>query len=107
MVLTWPLVWQLNSVLPAGTDSIVHYWNNWWVGQALSQGESPYYTEMLFFPAGLSLVYHNFAWLHILVWLAFRPFFPPLAAYNLTLLSCASDIALGPRVASQSSAIGP
>jgi hypothetical protein len=86
ILLTWPLFARLTTALPAGTDTLVHYWNNWWVGQALGDGRSPYFTELLFHPDGLSLVYHNFAWLHILEWLALRPLAGEIAAYNLIFL---------------------
>ena len=84
--ITWPLAIHLNSTLPAGTDSIVHYWNGWWVKEALLDGRSPYYTDQLFFPTGLTLVYHNFAWLHIIGALFFGTVLPSIAAYNLTLI---------------------
>lgn len=82
-VLTWPLIQQLNTRLPSGTDTLLHYWNSWWVWEALSSGESPYFTPFLFYPDGLSLVYHNFALVHILGFGMLRPFFTPVVAYNL------------------------
>lgn len=84
--LTWPLAANLQSHLPAGSDSIVHYWNSWWVGQALSNGQSPYETNLFFAPNGLSLVYHNFAWIHILGSLVLAPIAGSAVAYNLILL---------------------
>ena len=84
---TWPLVGHLASCLPSGTDSFSHYWNNWWVRQALRSGRSPYYTDYLFYPYGVSLVYKNLAWLHILPWLALRPLLGSVAAYNLVFLA--------------------
>ncbi|MEM7797896.1 MAG: hypothetical protein AAF633_01785 [Chloroflexota bacterium] len=86
ILLTWPLAATLNTHLPEGTDSLVHYWNAWWVGEALSSGESPYFTDMLFAPQGISLVYHNFAWIHIALGLVVGLLLPPIAAYNVVLL---------------------
>ena len=38
---TWPLVARLTTHLPGGTtDTLVHYWNGWWVGRALSTGQT-------------------------------------------------------------------
>jgi len=86
--MTWPLVSHIASGLPGGTmDTLVHYWNGWWVRQALAGGQSPFHTEYLFYPAGVSLVYHNFAWLSIVGWLLLRPLVGGFVAYNLTFLT--------------------
>ena len=84
--ITWPLATRLTGWLPDGTDTLLHYWNGWWVWRALRHGQSPYYTRYLFYPAGISLVYNNFAWLHILPWGALEPLVGGIAAYNLTFL---------------------
>lgn len=81
---TWPLVAKINTHLSGGTtDTLVHYWNGWWVGQALATGGWPYHSSFLFYPAGISLVYHNFAWFNIGFWLVLGGEF---AAYNLSVL---------------------
>lgn len=86
--ITWPLAGQITGALPGHTsDTLVHYWNGWWVQQALSKGQSPFYTTYLFYPNGLSLAYHNFAWLNIVVWLALRSWVGGFAAYNLPFLA--------------------
>ncbi len=85
-LLTWPLIQQLSTSLPAGTDTLLHYWNSWWVWQALSSGESPYFTPYLFHPNGLSMVYNNFALLHILGFGLLRPLLQAVTAYNLVYL---------------------
>ncbi|MFN2221582.1 MAG: hypothetical protein ACK2UH_03450, partial [Candidatus Promineifilaceae bacterium] len=86
IVLTWPLASKVATHLPAGTDSLVHYWNGWMVQRSLEAGETPYFTTLLFFPHGLSLVYHNFAWLHIAGWLLLEPLLGGVAAYNVVFL---------------------
>ena len=85
-VLTWPLLKQINNFLPDGTDTLLHYWNDWWVWEAFTSGESPYFTPYLFHPNGLSMVYNNFALVHILGFGVLRPFFGQVAAYNLVYL---------------------
>lgn len=85
---TWPLAARLTTHLPGGTtDTLVHYWNGWWVGRALSTGQTPFYTPLLFHPAGIGLTTHNFAWLNVAAWLALRPWVGGIAAYNLPLLA--------------------
>jgi hypothetical protein len=83
---TWPLAARLTTHLPDGTDTLLHYWNGWWTWQAVRSGQSPYYTSLLFYPNGLSMVYNNFPWLHILTWMGLRLLFGGIAAYNLTFL---------------------
>lgn len=88
VLMTLPVATQLTTRLVGwGNDPYVHYWNNWWVGQALKRGISPYYTDMLFHPSGASMVYHNFAWLNIAGALALKPFVGPVGAYNLVFLA--------------------
>jgi len=85
--MTWPLAARLTTHLPGHTtDTFVHYWNGWWVHQALSQGRSPFYTPYLSHPQGLSLVYHNFAWMNIIGWQLLKPLVDGIAAYNLCFL---------------------
>jgi hypothetical protein len=83
---TWPQGARLFTDLPRGTDTLEHYWNGWWAWQALRNLQSPYHTSYLFYPAGISLVYNNLAWLHMLPWVALRPLVGGIAAYNLIFL---------------------
>jgi len=86
--MTWPLILRIATHLPGGTsDALVHYWNGWWIRQALTTGQSPFYTSYLFHPRGISLAYHNFAWLNIAAWLVLQPFTGGFVAYNLSLLA--------------------
>ena len=84
---TWPLAANLTTHFPGGSqDTFVHYWNGWWVKQALTAGQSPYHTPYLYHPTGMSLVYHNFAWISIVTWLILEPLAGGFGAYNLSIL---------------------
>ena len=86
--MTWPLAARLTTHLPGHTtDTLVHYWNGWWVQEALNKGLSLFYTQYLFYPQGLNLTYHNFAWMNIAGWLALRSWIGGVAAYNLPFLA--------------------
>ncbi len=86
-LLTWPLISQMSTHLVGRTsDAMVHYWNGWWVQQALSSGHSPFQTTYLSYPEGVSLITHNIAWLNILPWLLLEPLFGGVFAYNLIVL---------------------
>jgi hypothetical protein len=87
VIMTWPVVTQLHThLIGTGDDMWVHYWNNWWVKQVLQHGGNIYYTPLLFHPTGVSLLYHNFAWVNIAIWLVLEPFVGGIAAYNLVHL---------------------
>ena len=87
VLMTWPLAAELGAVLPGPSDdALLHYWNGWYVGDALAGGRSPFQTDLLFFPDGVSMAYHNLAWLNILPWLLLRQFMSGIVAYNLVLL---------------------
>ena len=85
--MTWPLAARIATHLPgATTDTLVHYWNGWWVRQALASRQTPFHTSLLFYPRGISLAFHNFAWLNIAAWLLLRPLVGGFVAYNVPLL---------------------
>jgi hypothetical protein len=87
LLMTYPVVVHLTTRLVGqGGDPWVHYWNTWWVGKALTEAKTPYYTDMLFHPLGASLVYHNFAWLNIIASLALRSLGGAIGAYNIISL---------------------
>ena len=78
---------RLGTHLPGpSADSLLHYWNGWWVKRALLTGTFPYHCDVLFHPHGVSLATHNLAWFHILLWLPLQALFGGLTGYNLTLL---------------------
>jgi hypothetical protein len=87
LVMTWPLVKQLNTHLPGpGDDLLVRYWNCWWVKRVLTQGGDLFYTDMIFYPTGVNLLYHNIAWANIALWLPLEPLVGGIAAFNLIYL---------------------
>jgi len=57
LVLTWPLARILGSAIPGdGFDGWQNFWNLWWVKTALlEQHASPYFTNLLYHPTGVSL----------------------------------------------------
>lgn len=85
--MTWPVAARLGSHIPGSEgDAWVHLWTFRWVRDALLAGESPFYTHRLFFPAGVSLLSHNIAWVHIAVWLPLQAVVGEGAAYSLVFL---------------------
>ena len=89
LVFTFPLITQLSTHIPGDPsreDYWVHLWTFDWIGQALAARSNPFYTELIFAPAGVSLASHNIAWLNIAIWLPLRALVGPIAAYNLIVL---------------------
>jgi hypothetical protein len=87
LLMTYPLVVRLSSHLAgSGDDMWLFQWNNWWLRKALFERLNPYFTTYMFYPQGVSLVYHNFSWLNTGIWLVLEPLVGSIAAYNVTFL---------------------
>ncbi len=86
-LITWPLITHFQTHLPGSSDdAYMHFWNGWWVQQALHNGQSPFFTKLIFYPDGVNLVTHNFAWFNVLPWLLLEPLLGMIPAYNVTIL---------------------
>ena len=87
VLLTWPIAGRLGTYIPASDgDAWVHLWTFDWIKQALTQGLDPYFTDLLFYPDGVSLAFHNIAWVHIAAWLPLQALVGPDIAYSLIFL---------------------
>ena len=60
-LMTWPLVTQLTSAIPGDSfDGWQNYWNLWWVKTALvDRQQSPFVTDLLYYPTGVGLYFHT------------------------------------------------
>ncbi len=60
---TWPLALYPTTLhflfIPARSDVYLFMWNLWWVKEALLQGRNPLYTDILYYPTGISLAFHT------------------------------------------------
>ena len=61
LLLTYPIIFQLSTHLPGdGGDSNIRVWNLWWIKKALVDlHTNPFWTDYVFYPEGVSLVFHN------------------------------------------------
>src|SRR5262245_45746897 len=68
ILLTWPLCLHLTTHLPMGNHDIwQNYWNFWWWKTALlERHQSPYSTDLLFYPSGAPLGLHTHSEANIL-----------------------------------------
>jgi hypothetical protein len=86
--MTWPVAAQLGTHLAGGRDDLMtHQWTFWWIKQALLHGQDPYYTRLIFYPQGVTLLYHNIAWFNIAVWLPLQAMLGSTAAYNVIFIA--------------------
>jgi hypothetical protein len=93
LVMTYPLALRLRShYVGTGGDLLIFQWNDWWCRKCLVEGRNPLFTRWLFHPQGVSLVYHNFAWVNTAMWLPLSPILGATVTYNLIFLF---NIALG------------
>ena len=61
-------------------------WTFRWIKQALLNGQNPFFTDLLYYPQGVSLLTHNIAWVHIAAWLPLQAFVGEATAYTLVFL---------------------
>jgi hypothetical protein len=89
VLMTWPAIRYLSQQLVGNNeDTWIFFWNNWWLREALTSGQSPFQTPYLFYPAGTSLIAHSNSFLNSFLAFLLEPLIVgPVAAYNLVLLS--------------------
>jgi hypothetical protein len=88
VVMTWPVAARLGTHLAGErSDLCVQQWAFQWVKQSITEGHNPFYTDLLFHPYGVSLVYHDIAWLNIAAWLPLQAIVGNHAAYSLVFIS--------------------
>ena len=88
---TWPTVKHVfdTSVFWLPTDSgdiWMKLWDAWYFKSLITGQADFYFTDLLFYPDGLSLVYHNFNVPHMVVFGGLQAVMPTSNAFNLTYL---------------------
>lgn len=67
-------------------DAWQNTWNLWWTHLALTRWQNPYFTDMLFYPAGQSLYLHTLNITNALLTMPVQLVAGPIAAYNAALI---------------------
>ncbi|MCS7003479.1 MAG: hypothetical protein NZ518_11575, partial [Dehalococcoidia bacterium] len=88
LVLAWPLPMHLaDRVVGTDVDEGIFLWNLWWLQHAIIDlRSSPFFTEYIFYPVGVSLVYYTLTLTNGLLALPVVLMFGPAVATNLLLL---------------------
>jgi len=88
ILLTYPIGLQLTTHLPGdGGDSNFYVWNLWWIKKALTDLHvNPFWTDYIFYPEGVSLIFHTLVPLTGLLGIPLQAFVGLVPANNLFIL---------------------
>lgn len=89
IIFSWPLVLHLGDsvILAGGSDAWAHLWNLWWTRHALLDlHQSPFQTDYLFYPTGVSLRFHALNQLGGLFAIPLQAFFSLTTSFNLLVI---------------------
>jgi hypothetical protein len=88
LALTYPLASNFARAIPGdGFDGWQNYWNLWWVKVALlEQHASPFFTNLLYHPTGVGLLFHTLNPFNGLLTLPIQTAFSLFPAYNTAVL---------------------
>jgi len=88
LAMLWPLPLLFTKAIPGdGFDGWQNYWNIWWVSKAvLEEHTSPYFTRYLYYPTGVSLLFHTLNLPNGLLAMPIQVLFGPIVAYNFIVL---------------------
>lgn len=87
LLMTWPLALQFTNTVPGNAyDSWQNMWNMWWLKEALLRGHNPYFTPMLYYPHGASLLLHTLNPINFLISLPVHALFGLVVAYNFVVI---------------------
>jgi hypothetical protein len=86
--MTWPLITQFTTAIPGDSfDGWQNYWNLWWLKVALVERvQSPYTTDLLYYPTGVTLYFHTLNPFNGLITLPVQLTAGLFAAYNSVVL---------------------
>ncbi|MGD8806043.1 MAG: hypothetical protein PVH65_09340 [Chloroflexota bacterium] len=88
IVMTWPIAGRLGVAIPGSAgDAWVHLFAFRAIRDALLSGQWPPYSDMIFYPQGVSLIYHNLAYFHALLWLPLQAVMSEATAYSLVFMA--------------------
>ncbi len=90
LAVTYPLPLRLGEQIianePGQVDGYLGIWNIWWTAVALTTGQNPFVTPLLFHPQGLDLFWQTLSLPQGLLALPLTLTLGPLPAYNLLIL---------------------
>lgn len=97
LIFTYPLISRLTTHVPGnlGNDTAVAIWSLWWVKEALLSGQSPFFSDLILFPYGVSLIFHGMVLSKALLAMPLHLALPPWAVYNFVVILAFPTAGLG------------
>jgi hypothetical protein len=90
LVVMYPLPLHMGEQIvangPGQVDGYLGIWNIWWTARALTSGQDPFVTPLLFYPQGLDLFWQTLSLPQGLLALPLTLALGPLPAYNALIL---------------------
>ena len=86
LAMTWPIAISMDQATGMRGDYFNNIWNAWWVRDSIQNWHTPFYTEGLYAPGGLSLKLHTLSILNALPAGLLGFVFGPHTAFNIVLL---------------------
>ena len=88
IALTWPVAVSLDVSFATHADYFSNVWNFWWLRKSLFElGSSPYWTDFLFYPGGISLAVHTLSFANSVPGALLSTVVGLTAAFNLLTLA--------------------
>jgi hypothetical protein len=90
VAVTWPLASNFTTGVVGelgGVDAYLHVWNTWWVADALTHGQLPFRTPLLFYPNGLDMFWQTLGFSQGVAALPITLLLGPVAGLNWTVIS--------------------
>jgi hypothetical protein len=86
-LLTWPMVATLERATGTRPDYLNNLWNGWWLKHALGEHVSPFWSDYLYYPEGISLRRHTLSPLNSGAMAALMGVFGAHQAFSLVVLA--------------------
>jgi hypothetical protein len=87
LLVTYPLVFQLNSALLGDGDAWLFVWNFWWWAFSLSHRLHPFCTDFVHYPTGMCAYLHTWNFANTWPSVILQPFLAITTLYNLFALA--------------------
>ena len=87
VVLTWPIAITLDRATGLRGDYFNNLWNVWWLKHSITEGHSPWFTDHLYYPDGLSLKRHTLSPINAVAGLLLSTFLGPHAVFNVVMMA--------------------
>jgi uncharacterized RDD family membrane protein YckC len=97
VAMTYPLVRHLGTSFIGGpVDSSLFVWGYWVFADAVGRGANLLHTSLIYYPRGVSLLYHTMDWWNCLLALPLQHWINGIATYNVlmwvSLVTCACSL---------------